>query len=203
MKRNYFASALAAATLSIGLSGLGNATTIYFLNQDVPIPSDPAGVYVDLSTGATGTAPFAGADANLFFGGFVVGNDADLPAVPSPSWQPVRLGTDNFATIANLPFGTWVDAASPMGADFGGSFDHVGTEFTEGVSGYIGFSLDEGGGPLFGWMRVTLEFAGGGTIHEWAYEDTETHIPVGLPEPTTGVLALLGLSTLALRRRRR
>ncbi len=209
MKRNLFAMALLATSLSLGLAGRGSAVVIWTSNVDIPIPTTFDGVYLDLDTGggggsvASGTSPFAGADANLFFGGFVVGNDADSGSA-IPAWQPVRLAADDASTVANIPFGGLIGPASPRGDSFGGSFDHLGGEFTAGTPGYLGFSIDSGGETLYGWMLVTLNTnPEEGIIHSWAIQNNGDAIPAGVPEPTTTLLAILGLGGLAISRRRR
>lgn len=206
LKTRFFAAAF-TAVITLGMAGTGMGSTIWFENVDIAVPSTPAGVYVDLTTSTTGVEPFDGGDANLWFGGYLVGNEGDLPTVPSPSWQPVRLTNDNLATVANLPLGTTVGASSDYGNSFGGSFDHVSSgEFIDGVPGYLGFSLDNGSGPVYGWMHLTIHFdpagVGGGVIHSWAYDDSGNSIPVGVPEPGTWMLALLGLGTIIARRKR-
>lgn len=200
MKRQLFTIALAVGlTIALGVSA--HAAIVSFTGMDIPIPTNPEGVYVDLHTGTSGGSQFSGADANFFFGGFVIGNDADL-GVSAPSWQPVRLAADNASSIANLPFGTSVGLGSLFGDDFGGSFTHIPGEFTAGTPGYIGFSLDTGGGPLYGWALVTLEAnTTEGVLHAWAFQDDGSALMVGVPEPGSLLLALLGVATLLRRRR--
>ena len=157
MIRQFLATALIATSLSLSLAGSGEAVVIWTSNVNIPIPTTFDGIYVDLDTGGrsspvdSSTSPFAGADANFFFGGFVVANDADSSAT-SPSWQPVRLAADNTSTLENIPFGGLIGPASPVGDDFGGSVDHLGSTFTAGTPGYIGFSIDSSGAmrPLRG-----------------------------------------------------
>lgn len=202
MKRHLFATAFVTASLSLGLTLPGQAVVTWFAGVDIPIPTNFEGVYVDLDSGATDTAPFAGGDANFFFGGTGIGNDASAAA--APSWQPVRVAADSMATVANLAPGTLVNSSSLFGSGFGGSSDHIGSQFTAGSQGYIGFSLDSGSGPLYGWMRVTLNpNTSEGTIHTWAIQNNGSEIAVGVPEPGSSLLALLGVGGLLLRRRRR
>ncbi len=55
----------------------------------------------------------------------------------------------------------------------------------------------------YGWALVTLQNDNTpGVIHSWAYEDTGAAILVGVPEPSHSLLVALGLSAVALRRRR-
>ena len=187
----------------------GHAVIITFLGQEIPIPVSFAGVSVDLETGARSTdlGGLSGRDAHFLLGGEGISNDADETSL-APSWQPVRSGTGNTDPVQNLSFGTVVDGSSVTGDDFGGS---GGTTthfppFSNGVSGYIGFTLETSGATTaYGWMRVTLQDDNTpGVIHEWAYQDNGSAIEVGvIPEPTQGLLLAAGLSLLALRRHRR
>ena len=188
------------------------AAIMYFdPDPDIVIATNYAGVSVNLETGAVSNDlnGVAGGDANFFFGGAELSNDADVNAV-TPRWHPVRLGPGNTDVVANLSLDTPVDAGSTFGTGFGGSGNpnsHFPT-FTAGTPGYLGFSLElDGGGTAYGWMEVTFESDGvtPGAIHRWAYEsEAGTTILVGaIPEPGAGVLVLLGLAGFVLRRRRR
>ena len=207
-----------AATIAIASPQAG-AAILYFPDEDIPIPSNFSGVSVDLETGQTSTAldGIPNGDANFFFGGAELSNDADS-SVATPSWQPVRAGAGNTDIALNLPVGAVVDASgasSAAGSDYASGFGSSGDatahfpEFTPGTRGYLGFSLvpNAGGAPLFGWVEVTLQTQASGlegTIHSWAYEsDPGMSIMVGaIPEPATASLALLGALGFALRRRR-
>ena len=168
-----------------------------------------AGVSVDLETAQSSTAlgGLPGADANFLLGGAGISNDADQTSL-SPSWQPVRTGTGNNDPVENLSFGTIVGPGAVTGDDFGGS-GGVTTHFppfSNGVSGYIGFTLETSAATTaYGWMRVTLQDDNTpGVIHDWAYQDNGQPIPVGvIPEPSQALLTCLGLAALAMRRRRR
>lgn len=193
------------------------AAIVYFPNEDIPIPSNFAGVSIDLETGLSSTAlgGITNGDANFFFGGAELSNDADQ-AVAVPSWQPVRAGSGNTDIVLNLPEGEVVDATGAVGmagstysTGFGSSGDittHF-PEFTPGTRGFIGFSMvpNAGGAPLYGWVEVTLEDDGvtPGVVHAWAYESIPgASIVVGIPEPGTASLAILGLAGALMRRRR-
>ncbi len=188
------------------------AAVVYFADQDIPIPTDFAGVSVDLETGAVSNSldGLADGDANFFFGGAELSNDADEGAA-SPSWQPVRTANGNTDPADALTFGATVDGSSTYASGFGSSGD-VTTHFppfTAGQQGYLGFSMipNGGGAEVFGWMLVTLQTEASGlegTIHSWAYESQPgVAITVGaIPEPGAAILALLGATGLAFRRRR-
>ena len=189
----------------IGATLPSEAAVVFFPGAEIPIPTTFAGVSVNLETGATTNALAGGADmdANFFLGGEGISNDADENA-PAPTWQPVRTGTANTDDVDNLTFGTIVGPGSVYATDFGGSADHF-LPFVNGASGYIGFSLEIAGpATVYGWMRVTLQDDNTpGVIHEWAYQDDGSPLAVGaIPEPSHALLTVLGLATLALRRRR-
>ena len=202
---------LAAAPILLASAGTASAAIIYFNPEpDIPIPTTYAGVSVDLETGATSNAldGLPAGDANFFFGGAEVSNDADLGAA-TPSWQPVRSGNGNTDVVLNLVPGAVVDGTSTYSTGFGGSGDPNSNfpNFTAGTPGYIGFSLElDGGGTAYGWMEGTLENDGvtPGLIHSWAYDTSGAQVIVGtIPEPGVASLALLGLGGILLRRRRR
>ncbi len=203
-------------TLATGLALLGEArgAIVHFPGEDIAIPSTYAGVSVDLETGAWSTDlnGLAGGDANFFLGGSRVSNDAYAPST-SPTWQPIRVGTGNTDAIVRLAPGTTIDLDSEFySTGFGASGQinpHMGTAsgFTDGVAGYLGFSLVIGSSgneqTVYGWALVTFENNDGvGTLHSWAYEDTGGAIQVGaVPEPTGGVLVLMAAAAGLLRRR--
>jgi hypothetical protein len=169
--------------------------------QDVPIPLNFTGVYLNPHTGVTttthpgdwNTAPWL----NPFFGGTVIANDALL--------RSVITGADQ---VVNLAPGTFIDGSSNFAPGESGSSTHVGAapdQFTLGVPGIIGFAFEPnvGGSTYYGWARVTLSNSGPGTLHSWAYDDTGAGILAGLvPEPGRALLLLLGSLGMILRRRR-
>jgi len=200
---------LACAGIAIGLLGQASAAILFFPAQDIPIPTTFAGVSVNLETGATsndlGGSP--GSDVNFFLGGEGISNDADENA-SSPTLQFVRTGINNDDPAQNLTFGAPVDSSQVYASDFGGSGGSVShfPPFASGASGYVGFSvIQEDTTTAFGWMRVTLQNDNTpGVIHEWAIEQDGSPIDVGqtIPEPSHGLLLLLGLAGTLLRRRR-
>lgn len=207
--RSLIRKLLAVLGLIATTASPGGAAVVTFLSQEIPIPTTFAGVSVNLETGAVSNdlAGAPGADANFFLGGTGISNDADQ-TLGTPTWQPVRTGTGNTDPVDNLSFGTVLATASVTASDFGasgGTTSHF-LPFVSGASGYIGFTLELADTTLaYGWMRVTLQDDNTpGTIHEWAYQDDGTSIPVGaIPEPSHALLTVLGLAALALRRRRR
>ena len=198
----------AAAILVASFTSVASAALIHFPDQDIPIPTTFAGVTVDLESGLVSNdlAGFSAGDANFLLGGLGVTNDADEDST-SPSWQPVRSAANNTDPIVSLGIGAVVSGGVPVGNDFGasgGANSHF-PAFPSGTPGFIGFQLELDDTTLVnGWMEVTLQNDNTpGTIHQWAFEDSGASIRVGqIPEPGQTVLSLLGLTLLALRRRK-
>ena len=202
---------LTALAVFAGFAPPASAAILSFIDEDIAIPTNFIGVSVNLETGAFNTIDEAGlpeADVNFLFGGEWITNDANAAAT-SPSWQPVRDGTENSSTIVNLGLGAVVGPDSDFSAGYGGSTDQITpTQFTSGERGYIGFSMEvTGTSPVYGWMEVTLQDDNTpGVIHSWAYEDNGSPLRAGklvaIPEPSHSMLIALGLVVTALRRRR-
>ena len=194
--------------LTLGTAIMAQGAILWFPHQDIPIPTTFEGVSINLESGATSTAigGLPGGDANFILGGTAVTNDADQTA-STPSWQPVRTGTSNIDSLRQLGIGDTVDSNSTTSTGFGASgipASHF-PEFTPGTPGYLGFSVTlQNNTTAYGWMRVTLQENNqpGGVIHSWAIQDDGTAIAVGVPEPSSLLLVLLGFGSLLLRRKR-
>jgi len=136
------------------------ADTIYSNFQNITIPTNFTGATVNI----------AGGTINPFFGGVGVANNDQL--------QPLRTGTGDLATILNLSVGSTIDTSSLyLSTGYGGSLDHLGSTFTAGSEGYIGFKLN---GADYGWMRVVFTAnTAGAVIRDWAYDSSGGAIVVG------------------------
>jgi hypothetical protein len=179
------------------------AAFVYSGLQNIPIPTDFDGVYIDLDNGSTAFADFAGADINPFFGGSGFFNNA--------AFQPVRTGTNYDDAILRLPSGTLISAASTFssGAGVSGSPNsHMGTGtnlFFPGTEGFLGFMFNknDSSGPFYGWIRVVFtNNTAGGLIKDWVYDDSGAPILAGAPEPAKSLFLLMGLAALIQRRKR-
>ena len=163
-------------TMQIATSA-ASAAVIYRGLQNIAIPTNFTGVYLNIDNGATGSAEFNGWDINPFFGGVGVGN--------SPAFQPARIDTSNGDPIVALGAGATVNASLPFSTGYGGSEDHLGAGsdlFGIGQEAYLGFRFTTDGntGPFFGWMRVVFTAnTTGGVIKDWAYETSGTSIQTG------------------------
>ncbi|HEY1049619.1 MAG TPA: hypothetical protein VGE39_07680 [Prosthecobacter sp.] len=175
------------------------AAVIYSGLQNITIPNDFEGVYLNILTGqSTATQPGTWNNApmiNPFFGGTAIATSDFL--------RPVITGTDQ---IENLAYSTIVGPGSSFASGESGSSTHVGgslNQFLLGVEGYIGYAFQTsiGGPTMYGVMRVTLDNDGSGaTIHDWSYDDTGA--PVSVPEPKRTLILAAGLLCVARRRRR-
>lgn len=192
------------------LCGRADGAILYSGVQDISIPADFNGVYLDFAdyTDATSfttssTEP-ANWDFNLFYGGAALGN--------SDTFAPVTAtATTNADVVNQTPWVDTITAGDNYPSSFSGSTGHMGTEFVSGNQGIIGFKIKDAsftttapGYDVFGFMRVTLRDDGSvGTIHDWWWEDSGGSITV-IPEPgAVGVTAAFLLSGLLLHRRRR
>ncbi|MFO1440415.1 MAG: PEP-CTERM sorting domain-containing protein [Verrucomicrobiaceae bacterium] len=194
----------AFALLSVALRHSANAAVIYSGLQNIAIPTDYNGIYINIDNGATSGSTILGWDINPFFGGAGLGN--------SSAFQPARLASGNLDPILRLNMGDVVGAALTYSTGLGGSGDPVSylgaaaNQFQVGSEGYLGFrfTTDTSSGPYYGWMRVVFtNNTSGGVIKDWAYEDSGTQITIsGVPEPSRAVFVLLGLFGLLMRRRR-
>lgn len=195
--RTHFATVLLLLTVCQSAP----AAVIYSGLQNIAIPTDFDGVYIDIDTGAFSTSVFTGWDINPFFGGSAIGNSVDF--------QPARIGLNNDDPIVRLASGALVDSSLFFSTGEGGSGDpvsHLGfasNQFEPGAEGYLGFMFtkDDSSGPYYGWMRVLLtNGTTDGLIKDWAYDDTGA--PIATPEPGRAALLLLGMLGLVTRRRR-
>ena len=202
MKLPTFLTALGSCLVTFS-----HGAVVAFANQNISIPSNFEGIYVNLETGATSTAPATGYDINFFFGGLGISNDAD-DAAGAPSVQFLRVGVGNFDAAKNSAYNDTIDGSSASySTGFGGSGSpnsHLGggvNQFPEGSKGFLGFSLDIGGNTHYGFMEVTLTNNGSGIIHSWSYEDVPNTAIVVVPEPSISLLGVIGLAALFRRRR--
>jgi autotransporter-associated beta strand protein len=149
------------------------AEIVFSGQQNIAIPTNIGGVYININNAQSGSAPVLGWDLNPFFGGLFIAN--------SPTFQPVRSGEGSEDAIVRFAAASIIGGSSTFSSDWGGSGDYGGlghlgsgpTQFTDGKAGYLGFKLASGtGAPVYGWMRVVLTENGqNGLIQSWAYEN--------------------------------
>ncbi len=151
---------LGAALISLSLSLSAPAAVIYSGLLNTTIPTDYDGTSINIDGGVL----------NMFFGGFGVANDDVI--------QPYRDGSDYMDTLLNFATGATIDASTLyLSTGYGGSQDHIGTTFTAGQEGYIGFKTND---TNYGWVRVIFtNNTGGAMILDWAYDEDGEAIVVG------------------------
>ena len=190
--------------LAFALRHSADAVVIYSGLQNIAIPTDYNGIYINIDNAATSGSTILGWDINPFFGGAGLANSA--------AFQPARLASGNLDPILRLNVGDVVGAGLNYSTGFGGSGDPVSylgvaaNQFQVGSEGYLGFrfTTDASGGPYYGWMRVVFtNNTPGGLIKDWAHEDTGLQITIsGVPEPSRVLLLGLGAAGFLQRRRR-
>ncbi|MEI6605336.1 MAG: autotransporter-associated beta strand repeat-containing protein, partial [Verrucomicrobiota bacterium] len=145
---------ISAVLVTLALIGEASADIIYSNLQNTAIPTGWTGVTLSVNGGSF----------NPFFGGVGVANDS--------LFQPARDGTGQLDTILNLSVGTTIgssNGALNFSAGVGGSEDHLGSTYTAGTEGYIGFNANGD----YGWMRVVFtNNTGGALIKDWAYDNS-------------------------------
>ena len=185
------------------LSLHAKAAVVYSGLQDIAIPTDFNGIFIDIDNGAASGVDFVGADINPFFGGSGFINNA--------AFQPARTSSVMDSAIIQLPAGAIISSSLnyATGSNESGFLNsHMGagvSQFTPDVEAFIGFMFTKNdfSGPFFGWMRVVFTNATpGGQIRDWAYDDTGASIAAGAPEPARVLFFLIGLVSIGLRRRR-
>jgi autotransporter-associated beta strand protein len=145
-------------------TGHGAADVIYSGYQNITIPTTYAGTYIDVHGMTSSSSAFTGWDINPFMGGVYLSNSAEF--------QPARSGTGGMDTVLKFATG---DTISATGLNFAtgssGSMTHLGTQFTAGQEGYLGFKLDST--TNYGWMRVVFtNNASGAVVKDWAYDNS-------------------------------
>lgn len=171
------------------------ADIIYSGPVNINVPSTTSGIYINVVTGAFGTAAgTAGWDINPW-------STTTLNMFTTTANQVggagVYVGTGG--TYFNLTLGTLISAASTYGAT-GTNTIAAGTPLNFNSSNnYIGFRFNNEatGAVNYGWFQISLSGTAGAqprAVVSFAYDNTGAGIMAGqtvIPEPTT--FALLGV----------
>jgi hypothetical protein len=185
------------------------AAVIYSGPQNIALPFDMDGIYVNMFTNTTSlSAPgdYDTAPWMLFlFGGSGI---ATSPLVRTVVTGSIVAGMEQ---TENLAYGSSVGPSSRFSiGDMGynGSETHVGAsinQFQLGTQGYIGYEFEPtvGGPSYFAVARITIHNDGmSATLHDWAYESI-SGTPIIVPEPSRVFLSFLSLTAVCLRRQRK
>ncbi|MFZ9938438.1 MAG: autotransporter-associated beta strand repeat-containing protein [Luteolibacter sp.] len=194
---------LGCCCILLGFAGTAWSSIVFSGAQDIPIPQDFDGVYINVNLSNPDPVVSASGDwdVNPFFGGIGIAN--------SPGFQPARSGIGNEDTIVRISATSVIDGSLAFSSDWGGSgaedaSGHIGpaaAQFEDGKPGYLGFQLDTGGDVLlYGWMRIVLTAnSSNGVIHSWAYDNSGGAILAGATgqsgqQIVTGVTAPISAS---------
>jgi autotransporter-associated beta strand protein len=148
------------------------ADVIYSNLQNISIPKDNNGVYLNVLSGTYDGSSSTDWHINPTFGGINVYNNGDF--------QPLRVTNSGAGTLSNIPAGGLIQSGSNYFATgMGASGDHLSSTFTAGAEGYIGFSVANGASTHYGWMRVVFTGTGDPRIRDWAYDTGGGSIAAG------------------------
>lgn len=192
---------IAVAAAAAACVGAANAAVVYSGIVNMAIPFNIDGVYLNVETGATGTAggATAGWDVNPY--GSATTGVSLFAATGTGYMRNPGAGTSTQRT--NIAEGTAIGSSSFF---YGSSAAVIGTlvgQWTANSTGIFGFKFVGGDGLThYGWMRLAIGAdAGTRSIVDYAYESAAaTGLAAGVPAP--GAVALLGLAGLISRRRR-
>ncbi|QJE96932.1 hypothetical protein [Luteolibacter luteus] len=189
----------------LAAAGLAHGAVVYSGIRNEVIPANDTGIFVNPLSGIVTTVvpadPDTGAWVNLFFGGTAIGTTISIePAILS-------LATGNGDGLVRRLYeadliGTGLSYASGMN----GSENHTGSavgQFQANIPGYLGFRITmESGDIRYGWLRITVNDLGAGTLHDWAFEDVNG-TPIVVPEPGLSLLFILAFAPPIFRRSRK
>lgn len=195
------------------LAPVASATPVASPAANVNIPITTSGVYINVVTGGTSSAPVGspGWDLNAWGSGSL-SIWANNSASPNDGVMTALGGSP--ILVGNLPAGTLVDGTGVFVRSVGIATTGTG-QFQLNATNYIGFRfLNESDGLLhFGWASVivgpTFNTAGRNIGEIWYESDANTGILVGdtgaaaTPEPSSVALLAMGAAGLLAARRRR
>ncbi|MCA9288902.1 MAG: PEP-CTERM sorting domain-containing protein [Phycisphaerales bacterium] len=192
LQKHFVVCAAAAAAVAT----TAHAGVVYSGPVSIVIPDDFGGLYMDVVTGATAGAGFAGYDINPYSAG-APGTSFNLWGPTATTWLDIGGGT------YNLPAGTAIGAGGTYGRPGGVSIDPQMNLNSD--NNYLGFNfINESlaGATNYGWVQLRFG-ADPGTreIIGYAYEDSGADIGAGVV-PAPASMALLALGGLVGRRRR-
>lgn len=194
--QSIFRGALAATALAAVMAAPAQAAIVYSGPVNIAIPDNIDGVYMNLVTGAIGSAgaAVAGWDINPYS---AIPGNFNLWGATTTTWlntAGVIGDTSGYVLAPNTPIGPGTNFFRP-----GGNIN-VGDSVTLSGANLFGVQFSEGGNTHYAWVEITFGAdAGSRAITAWAFESTpSTAILAGVvPEPGTYALMLAGLAGIA------
>lgn len=208
--RQIWSVRLALGLLSVAASlPILSADVVYFKAPElIPIPITQIGGPVPFDINADGVVDlrfeFDGDSVLAFTPRVTRLITYDSPGTPASAASSILPGTAIELSIGDqaLIWDVGQISFNSCGANGNGSF--CSGDFLDG-SDLMGVEFDISGGTHYGWIRMFTSESGFGWIDEWAYEsDPGIGIAAGaIPEPSAGLLLMLGACGFVLVRRRR
>lgn len=205
LDRHFVACSAAAAAASVGAVSTADAAIVYSGVVNINIPSTTSGIYLNVVTGASGTAagtpgwdvnPWSSSALNMF-----------SPSTPATSFGHVTTGTAT--QYDNLASGVLISGASTFSNTGTATINPATPLNLSSSNNLVGFRFQNeanGNAVHYGWMRISLSATAQGqprAIVEYAYEDVAGAGITAGTVPAPGSLALLALGAAGLMGRRR
>ena len=191
---------VAGAALTAQTAYADVITVNFTSNPLSTVPFNIDGLYLNLVTGATGTAGFAGYDVNPYFSGSATPATALFRLLTPSTGGTVATG----AVATALTAGSLISSASTFTSGVVNA-----NSATSGINFFgIRFVNESTGLTNYGYLTVQQlanpPVAGSVTLLSYSYDNTGAGITVAaVPEPSTALMLLGGMLAVGALRRRR
>lgn len=175
---------LAAGALVLSFASASSMAAVLCSSAAVPVPANIDGVYMNLVTGATGTAGggVAGWDINLYQTGTPAALYFFWPSSPANSFGGVATGTVYDSLTNGAPIGPAQTYIVSSGG--GGAPPYVNWQTTTAQTGrFLGvrFFNEATSAINFGWLQIDTGASNGfpATVNQFCYDNTGAEINAG------------------------